>query len=161
MSNLPRVYDVGRVTQTLGGATITGFAEGSKVTITKADAVTSTSRGIDGTDITINLVNMKDGTVSFNLMRNSEFNKSMMAWHNAYIQKVGPYYLPYQLEDPSGYSLNTVAWLETQPDYEAAQETGEVTWVLHVQDANMQPSQSAATAAFTSIFTGVTLGSIL
>lgn len=159
--NLPLVYDPKRVTQTLGGVTVTGFVEGSKVSVSKADGITSTTRGIDGDDISININNQKDGTVSFTLMHNHPFNRSMMAWHNAYIQKTGPYYLPYELNDPSGVSLTTIAWLETQPDYEAAQETGELTWVMHVRDANLQPSQNIARLSAASIFSGVNLGSLI
>lgn len=154
--SLPSVYDPKRVVQTLGGATITGFVEGSKVTVSKADPLTSTTRGIDG-DMSININNMSDGTVSFTLMHNHPFNRTMMAWANAYRQKTGLYYLPYELNDPSGVGLTTLVWLETIPDYTAAQETGELTWVLHAQDAMIQPSQNIARGAAGSLLSGFNL----
>lgn len=158
--SLPLVYDPQRVTQTLGGVTVTGFVEGSKVTVSKADGVTSTTRGIEN-DLSININNMKDGTVSFSLLHNHPFNRTMMTWANCYQQKTGPYYLPYNLNDPSGVALTTIAWLETMPDYTAGMETGELTWTLHVQDANIQPSQQFSLASAASVFSGINLGSVI
>lgn len=158
--SLPLVYDPKRVTQTLGGATVTGFGEASKVTITKADPLTSTTRGIDN-EKSININTLTDGTVSFTLLHNHPFNLTMMAWANGYRQRSGLYYLPYELNDPSGVGLSTLVWLETVPDYTAGQETGELTWVLHAQDAMIQPSQSTARAAAGSLLSGINLGSII
>jgi hypothetical protein len=131
----PNVYDPKQVTLTIGGQTVTGFAEGSKVTITKTDGLTSTTRGMDG-DISIDIINMVDGTATFTLLHNTSFNDTMRDWAYSYRSKTTRIpYVPFEMNDPSGGKISTVAWLETQPDYDVGQATGEQAWTVHLQDA--------------------------
>lgn len=129
------VYDPKQVTLTIGGQTVTGFAEGSKLTITKTDGITSTTRGMDG-DLSIDIINMADGTCTFTLLHNTSFNKTMRDWAYSYRSNSTRIpYVPFEMNDPSGGKLATQCWLETQPDYDVAQATGEQAWTVHLQDA--------------------------
>ena len=145
--SFPLTYDPRKVNQTLGGQTIYGFSEGSLATITKADQVTTTTRGVDGRDMTININPMADGTLQISLQHTSPFNKVLYTWAEAYkLGRTELYFVPYELEDPSGAYISTFAWLESVPDYALGQETGELTWTLHLQDALPKANQSYARA---------------
>lgn len=149
--NVPLVYDPRKVTSTIFGETISGFVEGSLISIDKADNITTTTRGVDGRDLTLNINPMTDGTATFSLQHTSPFNKLMYKWAQVYQTGVpnGEYafFVPFEMKDPSGAYISTVAWLETVPSLALAQETSELTWVIHLQDAMPRTNESWARVA--------------
>jgi hypothetical protein len=148
MANHVWTFDPRKVNVTLGGQEVFGWSEGSMFTISKADQVTTTTRGVDGRDMTININPMADGTFSMSLQHTSPFNKVMYKWAEAYkLGLAASYIMPFQMRDPSGAYVNTLCWLETVPDYSVAQETGELTWVIHLQDSTPKPSESYSQAS--------------
>ena len=141
MSNYTLTYDPKKVTITIGTQTVFGFSEGSLVQIDKADNVTSTTRGVDGRDLTINFNPMRDGTATISLQHTSPFNKVLYAWWES--SQLGlDVILPFQVSDDASIQLNTVCWLEQIPSLSLGQETGELQWVVHLRDA--VPKSNAA-----------------
>jgi len=131
------VFDPKQVTLTIGGQTVTGFSEGSRLTITKTDGITSTTRGMDG-DMSIDIINMNDGTCTFTLIHNTSFNKTMRDWLYLYQTSGRVTIVPFEMNDPSGGKLATQCWIETQPDYDVGQSTFDQAWVVHLQDARIK-----------------------
>lgn len=143
----PKVYDPKKCSLVIGGFDITGYPEGSRLTITKVDGVTTTTRGMDG-DMVVNIVNMEDGILSFNLLKSSSDNQKMMWWKKVMKEDAQAYtFMPVSFNDPTGFAIKTLGWLETQADYEAGAEIGEMTWTVHLQDASLNPDNTTATLA--------------
>lgn len=158
MNGLPLTYDPRKVTTTLGGETVYGYSEGSLISISKADQVTTTTRGVDGKDLTININPMSDGTATLTLQHTSPFNKYLYTWAEAYkLGRTELYFVPFEMNDPSGAYIATYAWLESVPDYALGQETGELSWVIHLQDATPKPNQSYARASGLASLIGANL----
>lgn len=143
----PKIYDPKKCSLVVGSFDITGYPEGSRLTITKADGVTTTTRGMDG-DMVINIVNITDGMLTFNLLKSSSDNQKMMWWQKMTKQDAQQYtVMPVSFNDPTGYAIKTLGWIETQADYEASSEIGEMSWTLHLQDATLSPDNTTATLA--------------
>ena len=142
-SIIPTVFDPKAVTLTLGGQTVTGFAEGTKITLTRDNQFTTTQEGVDG-DIVINLNNKTVGTLTFTLFQTATFNSTMEWWAQTYMSKTGPFYVPVELNDPSSGAMSSLAWLEMQGDFSIAEEDSSLTWTLKVADATLKGNANAA-----------------
>lgn len=162
-SNHTWVYDPRKITVTIGGEEVYGWAEGSMVSIDKADQTTSTTRGIDGRDMTVNINPMRDGTVTIALQHTSPFNKVLYTWAEAYANGFSASVLPiapFSLNDPSGITIETTCWLEQVPSYAMGQETGELSWTLHLADALPKTNESWASAKNLGNILGINLPSL-
>ncbi len=139
---MPASFDPKKVICTLGLQTVTGFAPDTKLVISRSNNVTTKTEGVDG-DLSINIDSRFSGTLSISLLHNASFNKVLSAWVFQ-LGVTGIPFFPVEVEDPSGLNISTVGWIEVQPDYTVAQETGTLEWVIGLQDARLLPSQSAA-----------------
>ena len=135
-------FDPKKVILTLGLQTVTGFAPDTKLTVSRSNNVSTKTEGVDG-DLSINIDSRFSGNLSVNLLHNAEFNKVLAAWVYQ-LDATGYPFFPVEMEDPSGMAISTVGWIEVQPDYGVAQETGTLEWVIGLQDARLKPSQAAA-----------------
>lgn len=148
-SNHTWVYDPRKTTTTIGGEEVYGWAEGSMIEFSKADQTTSTTRGLDGRDMTVNINPMRDGTATITLQHTSPFNKVLYTWAESYQNGFSSTILPiapFSFRDPSGLSIETTCWLEQVPSVSIAQETGELQWVLHLADVLPKTNESWAAA---------------
>jgi hypothetical protein len=135
-------FDPKKAVITLGLQTVTGFAPDTKATVTRANGVATTTSGVDG-DLSINIDSRYNGTLTVSLLHNASFNNVLTSWVMALEQTSYPFF-PVEMDDPSGQSISTVGWIETQPDYAIAQETGTMDWVIGLADARLKPTQSVA-----------------
>lgn len=161
-SNHLWTYDPRKVTVLIGGEEVYGWAEGSMVSCDKADQTTTTTRGIDGRDLTVNINPMRDGTCNITLQHTSPFNKVLYTWAESYQNGFSSQILPiapFSLRDPSGAVIETMCWLEQVPSYSLGQETGELSWTLHLADALPKTNDSWASATNIGTILGVQLPS--
>lgn len=142
MSQMIKAYDPKKVSCVIGLQPVTGFAPDTKITISRTNPVSTVTNGIDG-DISVNLDNRYTGTATISLLHNSPFNEVLSAWVLG-LEASGYPFLPFEMNDPSGLAVATVCWIETQPDYAVAQETGTMEWVFGLADARLSPNQDVA-----------------
>ena len=138
-------YSPQEVSLILGGYTIVGFGD-SKISISKADDLVMPKEGVDG-EVSIAVSAKKLGTLSFTIQNTSPSNGILETW--AFQAATGKGFAPFPvlMEDPAGSSLvSTVGWIQSQPDYELADEVGERTWVIGLANAMTQPSVEQAGA---------------
>lgn len=136
-------FDPKACTLTLGGVTSYGHAPDTKFNVSKTNGINTPTAGIDG-DISVNLESRHLGTFSVSYLHNSSMVDTLSRWaYQVSEGSVTPFIL-LNMTDPSGSSIATYAWLETQPDYSVAQETGTLEYVFGVQDARLQPSNAEA-----------------
>ncbi len=162
-SNHTWVYDPRKTVTVIGGEEVYGWAEGSMISFDKADQVTTTTRGIDGRDKTVNINPMIDGTCTITLQHTSPFNKVLFNWAEAYSRGFSGTILPiapFSFKDPAGLSIETTCWLEQVPSVAIGQETGELQWVLHLNDVLPKTNDSWAAATNLGNILGINLPSL-
>lgn len=131
-------YDPKRVKLSVAGRTIDGFGDGTKITVSRTGNVTTTQTGVDG-DKSVSYNNDYGGTLSFTLMHNAPLNSFMYALVKSY--EIGEtFFFPVVMNDPSGASVTTVGWIESQPSYDVGNETGSLEWTLGIEDARLFPT---------------------
>lgn len=136
-------YDSKKVKLIIGGATVSGFTEGTKLTITKETPLTETLVGVDN-DQSVSVISNTSGTLTFNLQNTAPWNGilELQAFQGA---QTGKIFFPVVMEDPSGSSLlSTHGWLEVQPDYSASQGVDSRSWVIRLQNATTMPTVETA-----------------
>lgn len=142
MSQMIKAYDPKKVSCSIGLQPVTGFAPDTKITIARTNNVTTVTNGIDG-DISVNIDNRYTGTATISLLHNSPFNDLLTSWVLS-LEATSYPFLPFEMNDPSGQAISTICWIEVQPDYAVAQETGSLEWVLGLADARLAPNQDVA-----------------
>lgn len=159
MSNYTLVYDPKKVSVTIGGQTVFGYAEGSLISIDKADNVTSTVEGCDGNDTTISVSPKRGGTATLTLQHTSPFNKFLYAWAEAYARdpSSATVLMPFQIDDPASVQINTICWLEQVPSFGLAAETSELSWVFRLKDATPKSNTAYSFATAIGDLSGIQL----
>lgn len=138
-----KAYDPKACVLTLGGITSYGHAPDTKFVVSKTNGINTPTAGIDG-DISVNLESRHLGTFSVSYLHNSSMVDTLNRWcYQVSEGNISPF-IPLNMTDPSGSSIATIAWLETQPDYSVAQETGSLEFVFGIQDARLQPTNAEA-----------------
>lgn len=150
-----KAYDPKKATAVIGGQTPTGLAPDTKYLVSRTNAISTVTEGIDG-DISINIDSRFSGTFTLSLLHNSPFNDVISSWVYA-LDSTGYPFLPFELNDPSGSSISTVCWVETQPDYSVAQETGTLDWVFGLADCRLLPNQETARISLANQLTPATI----
>jgi len=136
-------FDPKTVTLNVAGITFSGFGD-NMLTIDRANGVTTTTVGVKG-DISVNVDARYNGTLSFTLLHNAPDNDVMYALVKSYELGQTPFF-PVFMEDPSGATISTTGWIETQPSYSIGAETGSLEWVVGLADARLFPSAEISIA---------------
>ena len=122
----------------LGGVQVTGFSD-TKFTLTPTNNRATTTQGIDG-DISVNQDSRFSGTLTINLLQNSDMCRILDAWIlSASLGNSSPFFPVSLVSVSSNASLGTVGWVEQQADYETAQETGTRSYTIGVADSRLRP----------------------
>lgn len=136
---VPKPYNPKSVITLIGQVEPTQYAPGSKLVISKSESMATPQAGVDGSvGLAINANNL--GTLTISLKNISDFNKSLMAWTQAYDNEdVGDYFFPVYIYDPSSaMGVSCYGWVEEQPDFSLAQEIGQMDWVIGLSDARVR-----------------------
>jgi hypothetical protein len=131
-------FDPTKDTLNLGGVDVTGWSD-SKFTLTPNNSRSTVTEGIDG-DISVNIDSRFSGTLTINLMQNSNMCRLLDSWIYSVSTSGGSPFFPVSLKSvTSNAGLGTVGWVQDQPDYETGQETGTRSYVIGVADSRLLP----------------------
>lgn len=130
MSNPLYTYDASQVSVIVGGFAMTGFADGSAVTIDRDEDAFSLSVGTDGESARSKSNNFA-GKITIKLMQTSPSNDVLTAFAKAdELSNAG--IVPAMVKDNLGRSMHMAenAWVERFPSSDFARESGVREWVL-------------------------------
>lgn len=131
----------------------TDYAEGTKIVVSKNEDIVLPTVGVNG-EVALAVNQNRTGTLTFSLKNTSSFNEIMTGLVQAQLAK--NLFFPVTLSDPAtkGFDINSLAWVQTQPDYTLGQEIGQLDWVLGLVDAtsgNFGATGSIASSALSGI----------
>ncbi len=128
-------FDPSEVVLLLGGWEPYGYADDTKINVTKTGDIIAPYSGTDG-DVSLALQRNKLGTMTISLQSTSDANEVLCSWHEQmYITRIVAF--PVYLSDPKGFSIQTIGWIQSQPDMSIGTETGTVDWVIGLKDATI------------------------
>src|SRR3990172_523550 len=125
-----KTYDPRQVIIIVAGNQMSGYADGSFVTVARNEDMWSLQIGTSG-EGTRSKSNNKSGTITFQLMQSSDSNAVLQALANVdELSNAGA--VPVMVKDNSGDSLYIAetAWIRKIPDSEFSREAGPREWVL-------------------------------
>lgn len=134
-------YDPSEVTLLLGGWSPYGFAEGTKITVTKTGDIITPYSGTDG-DVSLALQRNTLGTLTMSLQATSSANEVMTAFHSQmYLTRTVAF--PVWLEDPRGFIVNTIGWIQSQGENTIGNEVTAVDWVIGLKNCTLTKGTTA------------------
>lgn len=128
-------YDPSQVVLSLGGWEPEGFASDTKIVVSKSNDIINPYAGTDG-DVSLALSRNRLGTLTMSLQRTSSSNEVLSAYAQAMYSTRQVAFSVY-LEDPRGYYLSTIGWIQSQPDDTIADTIQENQWVIGLMDATL------------------------
>lgn len=128
-------YDPSEVTLLLGGWAPYGFATDTKITVTKTSDIIVPYSGTDG-DVSLALQRNKLGTLTLSLQATSGANDVITAYHEQmYLTREVAF--PVYMEDPRGFIINTIGWIQSQGENTIGSEVTSVDWVIGLKDCTL------------------------
>ena len=125
-----KTYDPRQVIIIVAGNQMSGYADGSFVTVARNEDMFTLQVGTSG-EGTRSKSNNRSGTITFQLMQSSDSNAVLQALANVdELSNAGA--VPVMVKDNSGDSLYIAetAWIRKIPDSEFSREAGPREWVL-------------------------------
>ena len=131
-NSLIRQYDPANVKLTLGGVSPTDVAPDTMYALSKEEDLIIPSVGVRGeVALAVNRNNM--GTLTISLKQTSPMNETFMKWGTAIKVQDAIKFFNIYLEDPaSGIIMQSVGWVQTQPDFSLGKEISQLDWVIGV-----------------------------
>lgn len=129
-----RTYDPKEVAVIINGQTLSGFADGTFVTVERDEDSWSLSIGTDGEGARAKS-NNKSGTITVTLQQTSDSNKILSDLALAdELTSTGTF--PVLIKDASGYSIHSaeIAWIQKPATAEYAREAGNREWVIRTHE---------------------------
>ena len=116
----------------IGGFPITGFQDGSEVTITIDENVMTRQVDNDGRGVTFNRTNNKMATITFTLNEGGAGNDFLSGMYQAFQNGLPGGVLPVYFKDNNGRSIfaSTSCTVETLPSLGGGRESSGREWVL-------------------------------
>lgn len=123
-------YSAEEVQIIVGGAKISGLADGTFVTVSRDEQAYNKVTGADGTTSRSRSGN-RAGTITLTLQQTSPANDTLMAYLAA-DEAADSGVVPVLIKDNSGNSLfaSSAAWVQQMPDAGFSKEVSEREWVL-------------------------------
>lgn len=145
-ASTPRYYNPKDVVLVVGGLTLTDFMEGTMITISKDEDLILPTTGVRGeTALAVNHNNR--GTMTVSLKQTSPSHNTMMAWMTT-VRAGGIPFFPLVFRDrASNITINTYAWVQTQPDFALGSEVASLEWVIGLHDMQFEAIPGANTLA--------------
>ena len=128
-------YDPSQVILSLGGWEPWGFAADTKIVISKTNDIINPYSGTDG-DVSLALSRNRLGTLTMSLQRTSPANEVLSAYAQT-MYSTRQVAFPVYLEDPRGYYITTIGWIQSQPDDTIGETIQENQWVIGLKDASL------------------------
>ena len=128
-------YDPSSITLSLGGWEPYGFASDTKIVISKSNDIINPYGGTDG-DVSLALSRNRMGTMTISLQRTSEANEVLSTYAQT-MYSTRQVAFPVYLEDPRGYYISTIGWIQSQPDDTMGDTITTNDWVIGLKDASL------------------------
>ncbi len=128
-------YDPSNITLSLGGWEPYGFASDTKIVISKSNDIINPYGGTDG-DVSLALSRNRMGTMTISLQRTSEANEVLSTYAQT-MYSTRQVAFPVYLEDPRGYYISTIGWIQSQPDDTMGDTITTNDWVIGLKDASL------------------------
>lgn len=128
-------YDPSQIVLSLGGWEPWGYAADTKIVISKTNDIINPYSGTDG-DVSLALSRNRLGTLTLSLQRTSPANEVLAAYAQQMYSTRQVAFSVY-LEDPRGYYISTIGWIQSQPDDTMAETIQENQWVIGLKDASL------------------------
>lgn len=127
-------YDAKQVTVIVGGAILSGFADGSFVKVERNVDAFSLIVGADG-EATRSKSNNRSGRVTVTLQQTSDSN-TILAAYAAADELTNSGIVPVLIKDNSGVSIHSAAqaWIVKYAGSDYAKESGTKEWVMESSD---------------------------
>ena len=141
----------------IAGINVTGWAD-TKFTLTPNNSRSTITEGVNG-DISVNQDSRISGTITINLLQNSDMCRILDAWILKVSNDNSSPFFPISLVSPScNVSLGTQGWVQDQAEYDVGQETGSRSYVIGVADSRQRPITGTECLESIGAYSG-TLGS--
>ena len=148
-------YDPSQVILSLGGWEPWGFASDTKIVISKSNDIINPYSGTDG-DVSLALSRNRLGTLTMSLQRTSPANEVLSAYTQTMYSTRQVAFSVY-LEDPRGYYISTIGWIQSQPDDTIGETIQENQWVIGLKDASLLRSAVGAGVNVLNSITALTI----
>lgn len=153
-NNYMTTYDPKDVILLVGGYQITGFTEGTGISVNREANLVEKKVGING-KFSLSKNRNDTGTMTISLQATSEDNGVLESWVFAAKQQGTPVILPIFLNDPSGAIIaSTIGWVEVQADFSVEEGVSDREWTIGLGDASTFPSNVVG-------FAGAIAGAVL
>ena len=137
-NSIPRQYDPKEVKLILGGFEPTDVAPDTMYVLNKEEDIVIPSVGVLG-EVAIARNRNSLGMLTLSLKNTSPFNKTLAAVIQG-SDILGGYFFPIILKAPElGLTIATNGWIQTQPDYSAGKEVGQLDWVFGLANVEWAP----------------------
>lgn len=140
-----QAYDPAKVLVFIGGQKVSGFAADTKIVISRNNDNITPHVGVDG-EVSVAQSRDNSGVMTLSLQNTANWNGYLAQWQRQ-ANVTGLVYLPVQVEGSQGLSLNTIGWIQKQPDLSYGSEVGQMDWEIGVLDAWLSPDQIQGVAA--------------
>jgi len=130
-------YDPVKTILYLFGQRVSGFAADTKIVISRNNDNIIPHVGVDG-EISTALSRDQSGVLTVSLQNTAQWNAYLAEWQKQ-ASVTGLVFFPVQVEGSQGLSLNTVGWIQRQPDLTYGTEVGQMDWEIGILDAWLSP----------------------
>jgi hypothetical protein len=130
-------YDPKKVLLFMMGQRVSGFAADTKIAITRNNDNIMPHVGVDG-EISAALSRDQSGVLTVSLQNTAVWNGYFAQWQKQ-ASITGRVFFPVQVEGSQGLSLNTIGWIQRQPDLTYGTEVGQMDWEIGILDAWLSP----------------------
>lgn len=148
-------YDPSNITLSLGGWQPYGFSSDTKIVISKSNDIINPYAGTDG-DVSLALSRNRLGTMTISLQRTSDANEVLAAYAQTMYSTREVAFSVY-LEDPRGYYISTIGWIQSQPDDTMGDTIQSNDWVIGLKDATLLRSTAGVAVSTLNSISALTI----
>lgn len=132
-----QAYDPIKTILYMMGQRVTGYAADTKIVISRNNDNITPHVGVDG-EVSTALSRDQSGVLTVSLQNTAVWN-GYLAQFQRQASVSGLVYFPVQVEGSQGLSLNTIGWIQRQPDLTYGSEVGQMDWEIGILDAWLSP----------------------
>lgn len=154
----PIAYDPLKVKLYLGGSLITGYAPDTMLEIERTEDNIHVTVGVQG-DVSTALSRNHFGTITIHLENTSPSHEALLVWQQQ-ADVTGLVWFPVILQGSQAPSLDSMGFIQKQPNLTYGSSVGTMTWTIGILDAWLrQGDLSTAAGIFSQVadITGITL----
>lgn len=130
-------YDPVKTILFMFGQRVSGFAADTKIVIARNNDNIMPHVGVDG-ELSAALSRDQSGVMTVSLQNTAVWNGYLAQWQKQ-ASVTGQVFFPVQVEGSQGLSLNTVGWIQKQPDLTYGSEVAQMDWEIGILDAWLSP----------------------